>query len=429
MVAELIAVGSELLTPHRRDTNTLWLTEQLNARGIYVARKSVVGDDHEALKKLFRSAGRRSEMVIACGGLGPTFDDVTREALAEALGLELKYHAEIFGRIEALYRRRGLVPTDNNRRQAMVPEGALYFKNNVGTAPGLLVRRGGVTYALLPGPPAELQAVFFAMAAELFAGVDTEPVFSRQFKLFGIPESAIDARLRDFPSTPGIEWSILASYGQVEIHLRARAKSEAMAQRAFESAGAELRGRFGANIFGTDAETLESVVVGLLRRNGHTLATAESCTGGWLARRITDVPGSSECFWGGVVSYHNEAKEALLGVARETLERHGAVSRATALEMARQVRERSGSDVGAAITGVAGPGGGTEDKPVGTVYISAVSADGAESCHRHLFPGDRETIRFQATQAALAMIREPYVDGEFENMYIIDEKGGRSGTD
>jgi nicotinamide-nucleotide amidase len=417
--AELIAVGSELLTPFRNDTNTIWITEQLNSEGVVVTHKHIIGDDRAALAELFLEAGRRAEIVIACGGLGPTFDDVTREALADALGLELEFKQDAWNWICARYSIRGRTPTENNKRQAMVPEGAVYVKNDVGTAPGLLIRRDTVVYELLPGPPAEMTFVFNALRRELFAGVDSTPIHKRVFKMVGIPESAVDSKLGDFPLPEGMDWSILAAYGQVEIHLRFPSADPEAAEEAFSSAGEELSKRFGNYIFGTDDDSLESVVGDLLRRNGHTIAVAESCSGGWLAKRLTDVSGSSDYFLQGVVSYSNEAKKQLLGVAEETLISHGAVSRTVALEMARGIKERSGADVGVGITGVAGPTGGTKEKPVGLVYIAVIGSDGSERCHPMLFPGDREKIRYQATQMALALVRQPYVGGELESIYIV----------
>ncbi|HUX06160.1 MAG TPA: competence/damage-inducible protein A [Acidobacteriota bacterium] len=418
--AELIAVGSELLTPYRSDTNTLWLTDQLNQAGVRVTRKHVIGDDRIALAELFVDAGRRADIVIACGGLGPTFDDITREALADALGLEMEFKQDAWQWICDRYGARGRTPTENNKRQAMVPVGAQYVKNEVGTAPGLLLRLDGVIYELLPGPPIEMTFIFNALKENLFSAIDVKPVFKRIFKMVGVPESAVDDKLGDFPLPEGMEWSILAAYGQVEIHFSYAAGSASEADVVFAQTGKEILSRFGNFVFGTDDETLESVAGDLLRTNGHTIAVAESCSGGWLAKRLTDVPGSSDYFLQGVVTYSNAAKTRLLGVKEETLVKHGAVSKATALEMAQGVKERSTANVGVGITGIAGPDGGTEEKPVGLVYIAAIAADGGECCHAFLFPGDRDKIRYQATQMALAMVRMPYVGGEFDSIYILD---------
>ncbi len=418
--AELIAVGSELLTPYRSDTNTLWITDQLNQAGVRVTRKHVIGDDRAALAELFIDAGERADIVIACGGLGPTFDDITRDALADALGLEMEFKEDAWQWICDRYGARGRTPTENNKCQAMVPIGAHYVKNEVGTAPGLLLRRDGVVYELLPGPPIEMTFIFNAFKAELFSAIEAKPVFKKIFKTAGVPESVADQKLGDFPLPEGMEWSILAAYGQVEIHLSLAAESPADADAVLAQSGEEIVSRFGNFVFGTDDETLESVVGSLLREAGHTIAVAESCSGGWLAKRLTDVPGSSDYFHQGIVTYSNEAKMKLLGVREETLIEHGAVSKATALEMARGVRELSGADVGVGITGIAGPDGGTEEKPVGLVYIAAIAADGVERCHPFLFPGDRDKIRYQATQTALAMVRMLYVGGEFESVYIFE---------
>ena len=422
ITAELIAVGSELLSPYRQDTNTLWLTEKLNDKGVTVTQKHIIGDDREALAQLFADAGTRNSIVIACGGLGPTFDDITREALADALDLKMVYHEEIYQWICERYKARGHSPTENNRRQGLVPEGGLYFRNTVGTAPGLLVRAPGCAYGLIPGPPAELKAVYPSMEDELLSGLEREPIFRRHFKVVGIPESAMDNRLQDLVLPTGMEWSILASYGQVEIHLRQKTTDERAANRAFEEVEKDLQNRFGNYIVGADDDTLESVVGELLRSKGHTLAVAESCTGGWLAQRITDVPGSSDYFLEGLVTYSNEAKNRLLGVSEATLIEHGAVSKQTVLEMAAGLKERCGADVAASISGIAGPAGGTPEKPVGTVYICVISAEDKQICHRFLFPGDREKIRFQATQFALALIRAAYVGFDFESIYAVKEE-------
>ena len=417
--AELIAVGSELLTPYRSDTNTLWITGKLNEAGVRVTRKHIIGDDRESIAMLFRDAASRVDIIIACGGLGPTFDDVTREALADACGLELEYHEEIWDWICARYRLRGRVPTENNRRQAMVPVGAAFCKNDVGTAPGLLLKHGGTRYLLLPGPPIEMEFVYGRLSGKLLEGLGATPISKKIFKLVGIPESAVDDALKDFPLPEGMEWSILAAYGQVEIHFSYQGDDA----NVFGDAAKELEKRFGIAVFGTDDDTLESVVGDLLRRHGHTIAVAESCSGGWLAKRLTNTAGSSDYFLQGVVSYSNEAKQKLLGVREQTLIDHGAVSEPTALEMARGIRGGAGSDISVAITGIAGPGGGTEEKPVGLVYIAVIGPGGEEMCFPFLFPGDRDKVRYQATQFSLAMIRSFYFEGAFDSLYFVGRKG------
>lgn len=417
--AELIAVGSELLTPYRSDTNSLWITDRLNRFGITVTRKLIVGDDRTALADIFREAGTRADLVIATGGLGPTFDDITRDALADALGLELVFTEEIWKIIVDMYGARRRTPTENNRRQALVPRGGRWFPNAMGTAPGLLVPHHGRHFVLLPGPPIELQNLWPAIENELFRDMALAPVYTRKFKFVNIPESLAESRLTDVRLPPEADWTILAAFGQVEAHLRVRTADRERAEQVFADFENVIVERIGRHYFGIDDTELEGAAGHLLERHGHLLATAESCTGGMLAQRITAIAGSSAWFRQGLVTYANEAKVELLGVSEETLRQFGAVSRETALEMARGARERAGVQVSAAITGIAGPGGGSEEKPVGTVYVAVIHANGREKCHRFLFRGDREKIRFQATQVALDMIRLGYEDIELESGFMV----------
>jgi nicotinamide-nucleotide amidase len=423
--AEIIAIGSELLTSYRTDTNSLWLTEQLNSYGISVTRKQIVADDQSTLAKTFLESGHRADLVIATGGLGPTFDDITREALAEALDLELVYKDRIVRKMfEVIMQRRNLKITENNRKQGFVPLGAKYVLNPVGTAPGILLPNKLATFVLLPGPPSEMKGVWGRLQKHLFRHSASQTVFTRKYKLVNIPESKAETMLIDIPLPEQADWSILATYGQVEIHLHIKTSSKEAAETMFDEFADQMRLRIGQHLFGTDNEELEDVVGRLLAENNHTISLAESCTGGMLAQRLTNVSGSSRYFQQAVITYSNDAKVQQLGVSNKDMEEHGAVSSFIAREMAAKIRAKSSSDVGIGITGIAGPTGGTEDKPVGTVYIAVAAADGTLSCYRFLFLGDREKIRYQATQAALDMVRVKYLGFELESSFIVNKPSG-----
>ena len=420
--AEIIAVGSELLTPYRVDTNSLWLTEQLNLYGIKVVRKHVVGDDLNLVAQLFRDAAARSDLVVSSGGLGPTFDDITREALAEAFNLEMIYEDKINRWIEEIYGRRGSKPTTNNLRQANVPQGASYYHNPNGTAPGLMLRREEAAFILLPGPPNELKGLFPVIAEELFKEMPYNPVFLRKFKTAGVPESLAEKKLENAQLPEFADWSILASPGQVEAHLRVNTPDAKIAEAEFNKFEAYLKEKIGDSYFGHGEIELEDVAGKLIAEAGHKLALAESCTGGMVSQRITNVSGSSDYFVFGAVTYANEAKMNILGVKEKTLIDHGAVSEETALEMARGAKKTSNADIAVSTTGIAGPGGGTEEKPVGTVYIALVTADEREYCRLFQFLGDRNKIRFQTTQAALDLIRRCYLGMEVDTFFTRKRK-------
>lgn len=404
--AEIMAIGSELLTPFRVDTNSLWLTEQLNAFGIEVKLKSVVGDDESRLEEAVRDALKRSDVIISTGGLGPTEDDITRRVFARALGRELEVNDEILEKIRARFAARGMKMAEINARQAVVLQGATILPNNNGTAPGLLVNEGRCTVVLLPGPPRELKPMFAASVTPVLQALAGETfIRRRKLSMFGLTESATDEIAAPiYTRYQNPVTTILFDRGQIELHLSAHAKSVDEAERLLDQLGGELEGVLGDYVFSTKGEQLEEVVGSLLRQQGLTLATAESCTGGLLAGRITEVAGSSEYFHEGVVSYANEAKVDLLNVPPEVISEHGAVSEQVAELMAKGIRRRAGAGLGIGITGIAGPGGGSEAKPVGLVFISLADESGAET-RRFLFPGDRFLIRHLAVHAAMDMIR------------------------
>jgi nicotinamide-nucleotide amidase len=409
--AEIIAVGSELLGSTRIDTNSLFLSDALAALGIELRAKSVVGDDRRRLGDLLRAALTRADLVIMTGGLGPTDDDLTREVVAETLGLPLHEDPAIMEHIEKRFAARGLRMPPVNRRQAMVPEGASVLANPRGTAPGLAIDHGGRVVVLLPGPPRELQPMFNELSATRLAlRTGVSRIYKAMLFVAGRGESHVEEIAQPIYSrwvseAQPIETTILAVPGQVELHLMLRSPDGDAAVRRLRAAHAELVAALGNDVFSTDGRSMEEVVGGMLRERGLTIAAAESCTGGLLMSRLTDVPGSSDYVLGGVTVYSNALKAALAGVPSSLIESHGAVSEPVAIALADGVRQRTGADLGLGITGIAGPGGGTPQKPVGTVVI-ALSRAGAETRARTLsLFGGRPQVKFHATQAGLDMVR------------------------
>jgi nicotinamide-nucleotide amidase len=410
--AAVIAVGSELLTPFRLDTNSLFITEQLNTLGIDVVLKGVAGDDRGELAQLFRAALARVDLVVFTGGLGPTDDDVTREVVAGTLGRALREDSAISERMRARFAARGYkgpMP-ENNRRQALVPDGARVIDNERGSAPGLWLEEGDAVVVLLPGPPRELKPMLLELVAgPLRARSAGAPLLRRVIKLAGVIESQTDEALQPLyrawtDQTPRISATILAALGQIELHLSTQAASRDDAAAALDRAVAQVEAVMGDNVFSTDGRPMEVVVGHLLASRGYRIALAESCTGGLLTSRLTDVPGSSRYVERAVVAYANEAKTALLGIAADVIAEHGAVSEVVAQAMAEGVRSGAAVDVGVGVTGIAGPGGGSAEKPVGTVAIAAVTPS-ATRLRTFRFHGEREHVKFQASQAALDMLR------------------------
>jgi competence/damage-inducible protein CinA-like protein len=404
--AEIIAIGSEMLTPFRLDTNSLWLTERLNSMGIEVKLKTVVGDDEARLEETIGDAMKRSEIVISTGGLGPTEDDITRKIFARVLKRQLIQEDAILEKIKARFARRNMQMPEINARQALVINGAQVLENNNGTAPGMLITEGKCTVVMLPGPPREMKPIFDASVAPVLKQRVGELLIMRQtLSIFGLTESAVDELASPIytqyknPST-----TILFKDGQIELHLTAQARNEAEILKLLDDLGRRLDEVLGEYVYSHTNETLEEVVGQSLKLRGYTLATAESCTGGLLAGRITDVPGSSDYFLEGVVSYSNEAKIDLLGVPKKLIEDHGAVSEQVAGAMAEGIRKRAGSTFGIGVTGIAGPGGGGDEKPVGLVYI-ALADDSQTTTRKFIFPGDRQFIRTLSVNAALDMVR------------------------
>jgi nicotinamide-nucleotide amidase len=406
MNAEIIAVGSELLTPERLDTNSLFLTGELNSLGIEVVAKMVVGDDVERLAEAVRGALARSEILILTGGLGPTEDDVTRQAAAAALGRDLIFQPEICEAIERRFARMNRKMAEVNRRQAYVILGAEVLANDNGTAPGLWVEDRGRVVVLLPGPPPELQPMFVEQCMpRLERMAPPQAIRTRFYRVAGMGESDLDQLIAPvYKQYANPATTILAAPGDIQIHLRARCADEGEAEALLAELGVRIESLLGDRIYSHTGEPLEAVVGRLLRGAAATLSVAESCTGGLLAERITSVPGCSDYFVGGFISYANRMKTDLLGVDARLIEEHGAVSEAVAEAMACGARLRAGSTYALSITGVAGPGGGSEAKPVGTVVIGLAAPTGCQT-RRVRFLGDRGRVRVLAAQSALDLLR------------------------
>jgi nicotinamide-nucleotide amidase len=409
--AEIIAVGSEMLTPFRMDTNSLYLTEQLNLLGVDVIFKSIVGDD---LRRLIAAAEHglfRSDIVIFSGGLGPTEDDLTREAVAEALGLTLHRNPEILARLEQRFAERDWKMSANNSKQADVLDGATVLPNPNGTAPGqwLSGQFDGREHiiVLLPGPPHELKALFEAEVRErLRAKLPPASLAIRTLKIAMLGESQVDARVAPiYKRYADVETTILAGAGEIELHFKTRAATLDAAQRRVDEVAGIVEDELDEAVFSRNGESLEQIVGYWLQMRNVTVAVAESCTGGLLAERLTSISGSSRYFIGGAVVYSNALKTELAGVPTEMIDRHGAVSREVAAALAEGIRYRCESDLGVGITGVAGPSGGTLEKPVGLVYHAVASDRGTEIVQRN-FPGDRKRIRRFASTMALDMMRK-----------------------
>ena len=414
MKAEIIAVGSELLTPDRLDTNSLFLTDELNKLGIEVLRKTIVGDNRELLAEAFRDALNRVPVVIASGGLGPTEDDLTRETVADLLGRRLQRSEEVVRAIEARFRSFKRDMPAVNLRQAMVPEGAEVLENPRGTAPGLWIEDKGRMVALLPGPPRELKPLFIEQVLpRLRRHISGVRMFSRELRVTGMGESHVEERIRPiYTRYTNVNTTILAAPGEVQIHLRVWTDDGRQAETTLEEIVRSFELALGDRIFAQKGVPLEEVIAELLTTNRATIATAESCTGGLLAERLTRIPGSSNYFLGGVVSYSNERKTVWTEVPAEMIAAKGAVSSEVAIALAEGIRRSVGSTFGVGITGIAGPGGGSEEKPVGTVHIALAAPNATKERLVHL-PGDREMIRFHASQLALDMVRIYYLyDGK-----------------
>jgi nicotinamide-nucleotide amidase len=408
--AEIIAVGSELLTPFRQDTNSLFLTDRLNHLGVDVAFKTIVGDNLEHLTQTAKLAVSRSDLIIFMGGLGPTEDDMTREAVAVALELKLQRDPEVLAGLEQRFAARKYVMTPNNAKQADVILGAIVLPNANGTAPGQWItgKYAGRDkfFVLLPGPPHELKAMFDEQCVErLRAKLPRVYIATRELKITGLGESQCDARVAPiYKRYSDIDTTILAGAGEVQLHLKTRGNSLEAAQERVDELAGKIEQELGDLVFSDNGDSMEQIVGYFLQMRGATLAVAESCTAGLIAERITSVSGSSRYFLGGAIVYSNELKTAFADVPPKLIQDHGAVSREVAAALADGIRKRCGSTFGISVTGVAGPTGGTPEKPVGLVFHGLSTEHGTEVVER-TFPGDRKRIRWFASQQALDMVR------------------------
>lgn len=404
--AEIIAVGSELLTPTKTDTNSLWLTEKLNEIGIEVKLKTIVGDDRARLEETIRDAMRRSEIVISTGGLGPTEDDITREVSAKAVGRELVYHTDLEADLIERFRRWGREMPEINKRQAFVIEGAEILPNPNGSAVGMSLETDGKFFIVLPGPPRENQPMFETFILPKLRERAGEIYVKRKIlRVSGLGESAVDEAIAPiYKSYAAVETSILFNRSEIEVHLSAKTTTESEAESILEELAERIVEKLGIAVFAMNGEMMEEVVGKLLTESGKTLAIAESCTGGLIGERLTDISGASAYFIEGAIVYSNEAKIRTLGVAPGLIEEFGAVSAECAEAMAKGVREKARTDFAIAVTGIAGPGGGSEAKPVGTIFIG-YSDETQTKAIKMTMPGDRYLIRWRASSAALDYLR------------------------
>jgi nicotinamide-nucleotide amidase len=405
MKAEIVAIGSELLTPDHLDTNSLFLTERLSDAGFEVHLKTVVGDVEGDIVGVLQGALRRSKVIIICGGLGPTEDDLTRAAVARVLNRPVSIDPNLVEGLRQRFASRGYRMHVINERQAQVIQGAEILPNPLGTAPGMWILEDGIGVALLPGPPRELKAMFDrGVWPRIVALGSGRKLVSKKLNVTGMTESDVDSRVAPiYRAYPAIQTTILATTGHIALRLykwvglgEEAADIEELAQRIHEI--------LGQAVFSDSGETLEKVVGDMLRRSELTLTLAESCTSGMIGMRMTRVPGSSDYFLGGVLCYSNEVKMRLCGVPEEVLRKHGAVSAEVAEALARGVRQSFGGSIGMSVTGIAGPGGGSAEKPVGLVYVGLADEKRTEHARR-IIPGDRETVRERAAYFALSELR------------------------
>ena len=413
--AEILCVGTELLLGDIVNTNAAFLSQRLAALGICVYRHTAVGDNPQRLKAALKSALDSADLVITSGGLGPTYDDLTKETVAACLGLQLEEHAESLTRITDYFARTGRVMTDNNKKQAMMPKGAHVFNNNYGTAPALAIYKeeNNKTVIMLPGPPGELIPIFNEEVTPYLKERTDSVLVSENVHIIGMGESAVEEKIRSIMTES--ENPTVAPYckeGEVRLRVTAKAENEAYARKMCDKMIERiLESEVGGYVYGINVDSIERALVDALHEHSLTLCTAESCTGGLIAERITSVAGCSDVFFGGCVTYTNEIKQRLLGVSAQTLEVHGAVSAATAMEMARGARERLGTDIAVSATGLAGPTGGTPETPVGTVFIGVSTPNGEAFRKLALSPmRSRSYIRTVSATNALDMALKAIAD-------------------
>lgn len=410
MVAEIICVGTELLLGQILNTNSQYLAQKLAELGIDLYFQTTVGDNIERLKMAIDIATKRSDILIFTGGLGPTSDDITKEAVADYFGLTLVLDEDVLRRIEKFFERRQVKMPEINKKQAYVPEGAKVLHNKNGTAPGLIIEKDGKIAILLPGPPFEMQPMFEEGVLPYLEKFSKQKIYSRVLKFVGIGESSIEEALKDLIlSQTDPTMALYAKPFEVELRITTKKESEECAKSLLQSMENRIRERLGEYIYGVDRQLLEEVVIGLLAEKKLKVSVAESCTGGLICNKLTNVPGASEVFDRGFIVYSNEAKMKLLGVPEQVLKEHGAVSSQTARYMAHGALSNSLADIALSVTGIAGPGGGSETKPVGLVYIGIATKDYSES-FEFRFSGDRLRIKEMTSKAALNILRKKIID-------------------
>ena len=405
--AEIVTIGTEMLLGDLVDTNTAWISQRLAELGVAIYRHTTVGDNPERIVEALREASSRSTLVITTGGLGPTSDDLTNACLSTLTGREMVEYPEAREHVNEMFKRFGRKPTENNYKQALFPKGTELIPNPVGTAMGALVEWEGTLFATLPGVPAEMKSMFGETLEPLIRARSDGSIVSKTLHFAGIGESALAEKVQDFLDAEDPTVAPLAGQGRVRLRITTRANTEEEAQEKIRPVEREVIARLDDYFFGEDDETLEGAVARLLQARGATLALAESCTGGLLAKRLTDMPGSSAYFTEGLVTYSNEAKERLLGVPHALLLEHGAVSEPVARAMAEGARRISGADYGLSVTGIAGPDGGTEEKPVGLVFVGISDAEGtfAEKLDFTAWARSRDSIRERSTNRAFDLLR------------------------
>ncbi len=404
--AEIIAIGSELLTPSKTDTNSLWLTKKLNEIGIEVKLKTIVGDDEACLEQAVNSASKRADILITTGGLGPTEDDITRKIVARALNSKLIFEQTLLDELHKKFARYGYQMPERNRSQAYIIEGSEALPNPNGSAVGMIIERENRIIVVLPGPPREMKPMFrdyvLPRIKDAFGGV----VIRRKIlRIAGVGESVIDEQIAPiYTQYTNPETAILFNNTEVLVEFKARAETVVKADQILKELADKVIEKLGVSVFSEDGSVMEEVIAKLLIEEEATVATAESCTGGLIGMRLTDIAGSSAYFLGGAVTYSNDEKIRSLGVSKKLLKSKGAVSAEIAEEMAAGIREKTGATYALSVTGIAGPEGGTEEKPVGTVFIALADKNGTIA-RRFVFPGDRSLIRWRSSQAALELLR------------------------
>jgi nicotinamide-nucleotide amidase len=405
--AEIVTIGTEMLLGDLVDTNTAWISQRLAELGVAIYRHTTVGDNPERIVEALRQASSRSTLVITTGGLGPTSDDLTNACLSALTGREMVEYPEAREHVDEMFKRFGRKPTENNYKQALFPRGSELIPNPVGTAMGALVEWEETLFVTLPGVPVEMKTMFGETLEPLIRSRSDGAIVSKTLHFAGIGESALAERVQDFLDAADPTVAPLAGQGRVRLRITTRADTEEEAQEKIRPVEREVIARLDDYFFGEDDETLEGAVARLLQEKDATLALAESCTGGLLAKRLTDMPGSSAYFTEGLVTYSNEAKERLLGVPQALLLEHGAVSEPVARAMAEGSRKVSGADYGLSVTGIAGPDGGTEEKPVGLVFVGISDAEGtlAEKLDLTAWARSRDSIRERSTNIAFDLLR------------------------